>query len=61
MNFKGELGVILMNLGEEDIEIYQGDRIAQIILNKIEKISWEIVDELQGEDRGGGFGSTNIK
>jgi dUTP pyrophosphatase len=60
-NFKGELGVILMNLGEEDIEIYQGDRIAQIVLNKIEKISWEVVDELQGEDRGGGFGSTNIK
>lgn len=60
-NFKGELGVILINLGGEDVEIYQGDRIAQLVLNKIEKIEWALVDELSGEDRGGGFGSTNIK
>lgn len=61
MNYKNEVGVILMNLGLDDIEIYQGDRIAQAILNKTEKIDWVEVDELQGEDRGGGFGSTNIK
>lgn len=61
MNYKNEVGVILMNLGLDDIEIYQGDRIAQAVLNKTEKIDWVEVDELQGEDRGGGFGSTNIK
>lgn len=60
-NYKNEVGVILMNLGLDDIEIYQGDRIAQAVLNKTEKIDWVEVDELQGEDRGGGFGSTNIK
>ena len=60
-NYKDEIGVILMNLGGEDIEIYQGDRIAQLILNKTEKIDWVEVDKLDGEDRGGGYGSTNIK
>lgn len=59
-NYKNEIGVILMNLGD-DIEIYQGDRIAQAVLNKTEKIDWVEVDTLEGEDRGGGFGSTNIK
>ena len=49
-----------MNLGD-DVEIYQGDRIAQAVLNKTEKIDWVEVDTLEGEDRGGGFGSTNIK
>lgn len=60
MNYKNEIGVILMNLGD-DVEIYQGDRIAQAVLNKTEKIDWVEVDTLEGEDRGGGFGSTNIK
>ena len=61
MNYKNEIGVILMNLGGEDVEIYQGDRRAQAVLNKTEKIDWVEVDTLEGEDRGGGFGSTNIK
>lgn len=60
MNYKNEIGVILMNLGD-DVEIYQGDRIAQAVLNKTEEIDWVEVDTLEGEDRGGGFGSTNIK
>lgn len=51
-------GVIIQNLGDDDVEIYQGDRIAQAVLNKVEQIEWKEVSELSGEDRGGGFGST---
>lgn len=59
--YRNEWGVIIQNLGDDDVEIYQGDRIAQAVLNKVEQIEWKEVSELSGEDRGGGFGSTNIK
>ena len=50
-----------MNLGSEPVEIYQGDRIAQMVLNKVEFIKWCEVEILEGENRGGGFGSTGNK
>lgn len=59
--YRNEWGVILMNLGDDDVEIYQGDRIAQAVLNKTEKIEWDEVEKLPSEDRGGGFGSTKVK
>jgi dUTP pyrophosphatase len=60
-DYRGEVGVILFNTSNEDFEIKAGDRIAQIVLNKIEQINWIEVDELDETDRKGGFGSTNIK
>lgn len=59
--YRGEIGVILMNLSDEPFEIKQGDRIAQMVLNKFETIKWQSVEQLSGEDRGGGFGSSGVK
>ena len=58
-DYRGEVGVILFNTTNEDFEIKAGDRIAQIVLNKIEQIHWVEVDELDETERGkGGFGHT---
>ncbi len=58
-DYRGEVGVILMNHGKNDLVIKRGDRIAQMIINKIEQIGFEEVTELPGTDRGaGGFGHT---
>ena len=58
-DYRGEIKIILANFGKEDFYINKGDRIAQLIINKYEKITWEEVDSLDETDRGsGGFGST---
>lgn len=60
-NFTGEIGVILINLGQNNFIVNPGDRIAQAVLNKVEKIEWDEVSTLDNTDRGeGGFGSTGI-
>ena len=61
-DYRGNWGVILMNLGDEDFTVNPGDRIAQAILNKVEQIEWEEVESLDETERGqGGFNSTGIK
>ncbi len=61
-DYRGEVRVILMNLGREDFIIKAGDRIAQMILAPVAKISWEECAELEETERGsGGFGSTGAK
>ncbi|MDD5382764.1 MAG: dUTP diphosphatase [Candidatus Margulisbacteria bacterium] len=61
-DYRGEVGVILMNHSKQDLVIKRGDRIAQMIINKIEKISFEEVAELPASDRGaGGFGHTGLR
>jgi dUTP pyrophosphatase len=58
-DFIGEVGVILANFGENDFEVKRGDRIAQIVFNKVEKTEWKLVDSLDKTERGdGGFGHT---
>lgn len=58
-DYRGELGVILMNSGKTDFKIEVGDRIAQIVLCPVVKIEFKIVDELVDTGRGSaGFGST---
>lgn len=60
--YRGEIGVILMNLSDEVFEIQQGDRIAQAVLAKVSLIEWNEVDSLDKTDRGeGGFNSTGVK
>ena len=61
-DYRGEVGVILINLSTEDFHIQDGDRIAQLVLARHERASWQLVEELSSSDRGtGGFGSTGIQ
>ncbi len=60
-DYRGELKVILINLGKEDIVIENGDRIAQLVFIKYERAQIELVDELSSTDRSqGGFGHTGV-
>lgn len=62
MDYKGEIGVILTNLGKENFIVEPGMRIAQMVLNRVEQITWEITDNIGESDRGtNGFGSTGTK
>ena len=61
-DYRGEIGVILVNLSNEDFTIENGDRVAQMIIAKYERANWNVVTELSATTRGeGGFGSTGIK
>ena len=61
-DYRGEIGVILMNCGTEDYKVENGARIAQMVIARYEKADIEIVEELDETDRGvGGFGSTGVK
>jgi dUTP pyrophosphatase len=58
-DYRGELKVLLINLGEEDFVIRRGDRIAQLVIAPVVQAAWREVAELEATDRGaGGFGST---
>ena len=61
-DYRGEIGVILVNLSNEDFVIENGERIAQLIIAKHERAEWIEVQELSETSRGeGGFGSTGVK
>jgi dUTP pyrophosphatase len=61
-DYRGEVGVILINLSSEEVVIENGERIAQLVFAKVEQAQWEESDELSDTDRGsGGFGSTGVK
>jgi len=58
-DYRGEIKVILVNLGRKAVTLKRGDRIAQFVVNEVEKAVWKEVQELPGSDRGdGGFGHT---
>lgn len=60
-DYRGEIGVILINLSNESFTINHGDRIAQLVIAKHETITWKPAEKLSGSDRGtAGFGSTGI-
>ena len=61
-DYRGEIGVILVNLSNEDFIINNGERIAQLVIAKHERAEWEETQELSSTERGeGGFGSTGVK
>lgn len=61
-DYRGEIGVILVNLSHEDFTIENGERVAQLIIAKHERAEWVEVEELSKTSRGaGGFGSTGTK
>jgi len=58
-DYRGEVGVILINHGKEKFVINDGERIAQLVIAKHETIEWQLVADLENTERGaGGFGST---
>ena len=61
-DYRGEIKVILVNLSNEPFTINPGERIAQMVVARYEKVEWDIVDTLDETERGaGGFGSTGTK
>lgn len=61
-DYRGEIGVILVNLSKEDFKIENGERVAQLVIAKHERAAWQQVDVLGETERGvGGFGSTGVK
>jgi len=61
-DYRGEIGVILINLSQEDFTVNDGDRIAQLVLARHERATFELVETLSETQRGtGGFGSTGIQ
>jgi dUTP pyrophosphatase len=60
-DYRGEIGVILVNISNEDFVINDGERIAQLVIAKHERAEWEEVTVLSETERGeGGFGSTGV-
>ncbi len=61
-DYRGEVGVILMNHSRKNLIVKRGDRIAQMIINQIERIEFDKVEELPATERGaGGFGHTGVR
>ena len=61
-DYRGEIGIILINLSKEDFIVNHGERICQMVINKVEMIAWKEVDSLEDSERGsGGFGHTGNK
>ncbi len=61
-DYRGEIGVILINMSQETVVIEDGERICQMIVSKHETVEWEIVSDVKQTKRGsGGFGHTGVK
>lgn len=61
-DYRGEIGVILVNLSNERFTVENGERVAQLVIAKHERADWIEVEELSSTERGaGGFGSTGVK
>lgn len=61
-DYRGPVGVILTNLGHEPFYVHRGDRIAQMVIAKVERAEWKVVATLEETERGaGGFGSSGTK
>lgn len=55
--YRGEIKAVLINTDPElDYRVERGDRIAQLVIQRVESVAWQVVDSLDGVDRGGGFG-----
>ena len=61
-DYRGEIKVILVNLSDEIFVVENGERIAQLVVAKHERVEWQLTESLEESDRGaGGFGSTGNK
>jgi dUTP pyrophosphatase len=60
-DYRGEVRVILIHLGDAPVTVSRGDRVAQLVVARVEAVEWEEAQELEGSERGdGGFGSTGL-
>lgn len=60
-DYRGEVGIILMNLGQAPFVVERGLRVAQVVFARVEKVEWQLVDSLPSTQRSeGGFGSTGL-
>ena len=60
-DYRGEIGIILTNLGQEDFTVERGMRIAQMLIAPVTRLTWNAVSSLDKSERGsGGFGSTGV-
>jgi dUTP pyrophosphatase len=61
-DYRGEIGIILVNLSGEEFIVEHGERICQMVINKVESVQWNLVGSLDVSERGdGGFGHTGTK
>jgi dUTP diphosphatase len=61
-DYRGEVAAILINLGESPFSLRRGDRIAQLVISRVEAVEWEEAEALAESGRGGGgFGSTGLE
>lgn len=61
-DYRGEIKILLINHSDEECTISDGDRVAQLVIQKVEQIQWLEVHELESSDRGaGGFGHTGVR
>jgi len=55
--YRGEVQVVLLNTDPaDDYQVQRGDRVAQLVVQPVEEVAWREVEQLDGDDRGGGFG-----
>jgi dUTP pyrophosphatase len=60
-NYRNSIGVILCNMGDEEFVVKNGDRIAQLVLQRVPEVEWEEVDNLDNTERGlNGYGSSGV-
>ncbi len=61
-DYRGEVGVILVNLGESPFSLKRGDRVAQLVIARVDRVEWDEAELLEDTGRGaGGFGSTGVR
>jgi len=60
-DYRDEVKILLINLGEKPVTLKRGDRIAQLIVAPVTRVRWQEVEDLPATERTGGFGHTGIK
>ena len=60
-DYRDEVKILVINLGDEPVTIQRGDRIAQLIVAPVMRVQWQEVDQLEATERAGGFGHTDAK
>lgn len=61
-DYRGEIGIILINLSNKPFVINDGERICQMVVTQYSRVEWDVVDSLDDSERGaGGFGHTGVK
>lgn len=60
-DYRDEVQILVINLGDQPVQIKRGDRVAQLVVAPVTRVRWQEVDHLEPTDRTGGFGHTDVK